>query len=65
MQTKRAETQTDRPIASAAMLTELADRARALASDLDAAATVITEENARNEEGARKYEQFRELMKNI
>jgi hypothetical protein len=47
------------------LLTELADRARKLAQDIDAAAAVIAEEAHANEDGARKLRQLQEIFKGL
>lgn len=47
------------------LLRELADRARALALDIDAAADVVGEERAGNDEAARKLQTLQSILKNL
>lgn len=51
--------------ASVDMLAELAERARTLAIDLDAAADAIAEEHASNAHALQKLESLRALLKNL
>ena len=51
--------------ASVDMLSELAERARTLAIDLDAAADAIAEEHASNAQALQKLDSLRALLKNL
>lgn len=47
------------------ILTELAERARKLAADLDAAAALIIEENQNRDANVRKLEQLQSILKSL
>lgn len=52
-----------REVGAVELLTELADRARKLGADIEAAAAVIADEAASNEEAARKLAQLQSIFK--
>lgn len=53
------------PTSALELLTELSERARQLAADIDAAAAVIAEEAAQNDESLRKLAQLQSLLKSL
>lgn len=53
------------PASALELLTELSERARQLAQDIDAAAAVIAEEAAQNEESLRKLIQLQSILKSL
>lgn len=65
MTTKPNDDPSRETCASMDMLSELAERARTLAIDLDAAADAIAEENAANAHALQKLDSLRELLKNL
>jgi hypothetical protein len=63
---QRDETPTPRTQPGAVeLLRELADRARALALDIDAAADVVGEERVSNDEAARKLQTLQSILKSL
>ncbi|WP_454737617.1 hypothetical protein [Cupriavidus necator] len=53
------------PTSAIELLTELSERARQLAQDIDAAAAVIAEEAAQKEESLRKLVQLQSILKSL
>jgi hypothetical protein len=61
----KTEDEPPRVVGAVELLNELAARARMLADDLDAAASVIAEEQANNVDSARKLQQLQTILKSL